>query len=143
MGVWPRQPNLRPVARTGFLQYRRSVCRAGRNLQVAAAGRKGGADHAGGDEAVHRHGVLRLFQCDQSGADPADPGGRRLDEGAVQHRHRQVGRADIVDGRVGATHVSLGNLDAPEQLDETEDGHPAHHLGHRSHRRLLPAHLAL
>ena len=112
-------------------------------VEVAPGGGEGGADHAGGHEAVDGHGVLRLLHADEPGADPADPGGHAFDDGAVQDGDGQVGSADVVDGGVGSSHVSLGNLNAPEDLDKAEHRHPTDDLSDGSDDGLLLGHLPL
>ena len=112
-------------------------------VEVTPGGGEGGADHAGGHEAVDGHGVLRLLHADEPGADPADPGGHTFDDGSVQDGDGQVSRADVVDGGVGSSHVSLGNLNAPENLNKAEHGHPTDDLGDGSNDGLLLRHAAL
>ena len=112
-------------------------------IEVAPGGGEGGADHAGGHEAVDGHGVLGLLHADEPGADPADPGGHAFDDGAVQDGDGQVGSADVVDGGVGSSHVSLGNLNAPEDLDKAEHRHPTDDLSDGSDDGLLLGHLPL
>ena len=79
-------------------------------VEVAAAGREGQAHHAGGDEAVDGGGILGLLLGDEPRAEATDEGGRALDNGAVEDGDSEVGRADVVDGGVGAALVGLSNL---------------------------------
>ena len=147
MGVWPRQPNFKPVARTG-LRYPPEVLKAAQTMLVATklsiicisciVCHKMSACHP-----TYCHGVLRLLHADQPGADPADPGGHTFDDGSVQDRDGQVSRADVVDGGVGSSNVSLGNLNAPEDLNKTEHGHPTDDLSDGSNDGLLLRHVAL
>ena len=112
-------------------------------VEVTSGSAEGRADHAGGHEAIDCHGVLWLLHADQPGADPADPGGHTFDDGSVQDGDGQVSRADVVDGGVGSSHVSLGNLNAPEDLNKAEHGHPTDNLSDGSNDGLLLRHVAL
>ena len=112
-------------------------------VEVSAAGGEGGTDHAGGHEAVDGHGVLRLLHGDEPGAEPADERSDALDDGAVEDGDGEVGGADVVDGGVGPADVGLGDLDAPEDLNQAEHGHAAHHLGHGPDGGLLLGHVPL
>ena len=112
-------------------------------VEVTPGGGEGSTDHAGGHEAVDGHGVLRLLHADEPGADPADPGGHTLDDGSVQDGDGQISGADVVDGGVGSSHVSLGNLNAPEDLNKTEHSHPTDDLSDGSDNGLLLRHVAL
>ena len=112
-------------------------------VEVTPGGGEGRTDHAGGHKAVNGHGVLRLLHADEPGADPADPGGDPFDDGPVQDRNSQISRADVVDGGVGSSDVSLGNLNAPEDLNEAEHSHPTDDLSDGSDNGLLLRHVAL
>ena len=112
-------------------------------VEVTPGGGEGGTDHAGGHEAVDGNGVLRLLHADEPGADPADPGGHTFDDGSVQDGDGQVGRADVVDSGVGSSNVSLGNLNAPEDLNNAEHSHPTDDLSDGSNDGLLLRHVAL
>ena len=112
-------------------------------IEVTSAGGEGGAHHAGSNEAVDGDGVLRLLHGDESGAEPADQGGDSLDDGAVKDGDSEVGGADVVHGGVRAADVSLGDLNTPEDLNQTEDSHASDDLGDSPDNGLLLGHVPL
>jgi len=112
-------------------------------VEVAPAGREGGAHHRGRDEAVNRSRVLRFFESNEPGSKTTNESGDSLDDCSVQHRHSQVSGAHIVDCRVRATNMSLCNFKRPKNLNHPENGNSSKGLGHSTHCSLLPAHVSL
>lgn len=86
-------------------------------VEVAAAGAERQAHHARRDKAVDRRRVLGLLQWNQSGAETAHKRGHALDDCPMEHWHRQIRRADIVDSRVGTADMSFSNLKRPQNLN--------------------------
>jgi len=112
-------------------------------IEVAAAGREGGAHHRGRDEAVDGGSILRFFESNESRSKTTNESGHSFDDGAVQHRHGQVGGAHVVDGRVRPTDMCLCDFKRPKNLNHPENGNSSEGLGHSAHDSLLPAHISL
>ena len=112
-------------------------------VEVTSTGGECSTNHAGGNKAVNGHGVLRLLHADQSGSNPADPGGNSFNDCSMEDGNREVGGADAVDGGVGAAYVGLRDLNAPEDLDQAEDGNSSNDLSNGSDNGLLFSHVTL
>ena len=61
----------------------------------------------------------------------------------MEDGNREVGGADAVDGGVGAAYVGLRDLNAPEDLDQAEDGNSSNDLSNGSDNGLLFSHVTL
>merc|ERR1719220_3041303 len=55
----------------------------------------------------------------------------------------KISRAHIVNSRVRAANMCLGNFERPQNLDHPENSNSPKGLSHSAHRSLLPAHVSL